>query len=55
MNNNPSHIYTLITAARGLSYVQQHYAHRPALVADFLALPSSPTSSPSKTLCSAQT
>jgi len=38
MDKNPSHIYTLITAARGLTYVRENYAHRPALVDDFLAL-----------------
>jgi len=38
MDRNPSHIYTLITASRGLSYVRENYAHRPSLVADFLDL-----------------
>lgn len=38
MDQNADHLYTLITAERGHSYVEEHFAHRPDLVADFLAI-----------------
>lgn len=38
LDKNPSHIYTLITAARGLSYAQTHYSDRPDLLSAFQSL-----------------